>query len=419
MSKFDKDTFDFSSMREKARASREDMADINQMYQKSMSWRAVSELSGKSNSSLKNTTSNSLDFSGKVLRGGKYSGENLAYTKFSGADLKETNFVKADLEGADFTGADLSGADLSGANLNGAVFSSASLIGTNFTGAKMNGVILADADIQDAILLDVEMDNMALEELQALVEYLAIYYPHKLNLSRMNLTMLDFSRIDLSKVNLRGVDFTGVNFTGVNIFELDLSECIISPEQIAQALGRIPTPLELKQILAPKKKNKSSFKGIDFDAFFRASGSWGVWDLTKYPGISIKDLLAMGKKIYNAVIKVPDPKDEEILAQFQQKNEEKQDGIAKEHNAEMRKVIEERKKELLNKLENSEPNKNIVQNLEDKILEEKKQQQEKQEMLQSAKEKYIENRKQAEEIFQKRYEQQIAISRTRNSRERG
>ena len=43
----------------------------------------------------------------------------------------------------------------------------------------MEGVILRDADIEDAILIDIRMDELAIEELQALVEYLAIYYPQR------------------------------------------------------------------------------------------------------------------------------------------------------------------------------------------------------------------------------------------------
>lgn len=413
MSKFDSSKFDLSGMREKARASKEDMADIDTMYQDSLSWNSQGKTENKNAFSM---TSQAFNFSGKVLRGGKYSGEKLAQTNFSGADLKETDFSKADLQGADFSGSDLSGADLSGANLNGAIFSGAKLRGTNFTGAKMNGVLLVDADIQDAILLNVEMDQMALDELQALVEYLAVYYPHKLNLSRMNLTLLDFTCIDLSKVNLRGVDFTGVNFTGVNIFDLDLSECIISPEQIAQALGRVPTPLELNRILAPKKKAKNNFKGIDMDAFFRSAGPIGVWDLTKHPGISIKDLLQAGKSIYNAVIRKPDPKDHEIMASFQQKHEEKQDKLAKEHNSEVRKIIEERKKEILqSRTAESVNHEESPREQTDNLQIEQNRQQQKQEMLQSAKEKYMENKRQQEHMISENW----AISRTRGQRERG
>lgn len=410
MSTFDDKKFDLTGLREKARASRDDMLDIDHMYRESLSWKAVSQVVKTEPESQKNNMPD-LNLSGKVLRGGKYANENLSHTNFSGADLKETIFTNADLQGVDFSGADLSGADLSGANLNGAVFSGAKLRGTNFTGAKMNGVLLIDADIQDAILLDVEMDNLALEELQALVEFLAVYYPHKLNLTRMNLTLLDFSKIDLSRVNLRGVDFTGVDFTGVNIFELDLSECVISPEQIAQALGRTPTPLELSRILAPKHKKKDTFKGIDMTPFFQSSGEFGVWDATKHPGIAIKDLLAIGKKIYTAVIQTPEPRDDEILAKFHEKKEEKKDIEAKEHNAEVRKIIEERKKEILEKNPAASQTKQLA---DQKAEHEQQQQQERQEALKTAKEKYIENRRQTQKIAQDAW----SLSRTRGSRER-
>lgn len=347
----DKTKFNIGSMLDKVKEARsQNEQSVEKVLNKSFSWQAISDATETRNSHYVGrlqSDQTELNFSGKVLRGGKYAGEKFKNANFSSADLQEIDFSNADLEGADFTAADLSGADLSGANLNGAIFTSAKLRGTNFTGAKMNGVVLVDADIQDAILLDVEMDQMALEELQALVEYLAVYYPHKLNLARMNLTMLDFTKIDLSQVNLRGVDFTGVDFTGVNIFEWDLSECIISPEQIAQALGRMPTPMELKKILAPKNKKKFKLKGIDFTAFFDGRGKVGVWDLSKHPGITIKDLLKMGKQIYSAVIKKPDPKDEEIFQKFHQEHDEKQESLAKEHNNEVRKIIEERKRALL------------------------------------------------------------------------
>ena len=299
--------FNIGNMRDKVKEARkgETVQGAEKLLRKSFSWQAISEVTETVSSYTGPRLSDfgtELNFSGKVLRGGKYAGEKLQNANFSSADLKEVDFKNADLSGADFTAADLSGADLSGANLNNAVFTSAKLIGTNFTGAKMNGVTLVDADIQDAILLNVEMDQIALEELQALIEYLAVYYPHKLNLTRMNLTMLDFTRIDLSMVNLRGVDFTGVDFTGVNIFEWDLSECIISPEQIAQALGRMPTPQELKKILAPKNRKKTKLRGIDFSSFFDGRGTAGVWDLSKHPGITVANLLSMGKSIYRAVI---------------------------------------------------------------------------------------------------------------------
>jgi len=408
MSESDKKTFNIGGMRDKVRASRETDVDVGHMYQNSFSWQAVSQATG----ALPQTTSvGDFNFSGKILRGGKYGGENLQKANFSGADLKECDFSQSNLEGADFSGADLSGADLSGANLNGAVFSGARLRGTNFTGAKMNGVLLVDADIQDAILLDVEMDQLAIEELQALVEYLAVYYPHKLNLARMNLTLLDFSKIDLSRVNLRGVDFTGVDFTGVNVYELDLSECIITPEQIAQALGRMPTPRELRQILAPKKQKKR-FKGIDFAKFFDGRGSISVLDLSAHPGITIKDLLKAGKQIYDAVARKPDPTDEEILSKFHHEQDERQDAVAKEHNNEVRKIIEERKQALLNAktagLEEKTDQRDSLQ------YEELKQERKRE--LKLMREKYLEQQK---AVKQKNQEDYIAMNLARGQRERG
>ena len=381
--------FSFDGIREKARAARDGKVfDVEQMYKNSFSWQAISEVTDTQSSGASRhiLPDSGFNFSGKVLRGGKYNGENLKGASFSGSDLRETDFSKADLEGVDFTGADLSGADLSGANLNGAVFSSAKLRGTNFTGAKMNGVVLAEADIQDAILLNVEMDRLAIEELQALVEYLAVYYPHKLNLTRMNLTLLDFSKIDLRYVNLRGVDFTGVN-----IFELDLSECIISVEQIAQALGRMPTPKELTQILAPKKK-RSRLRGIDFSPLFNGRGSAGTLDLTKHPGITVEQLLKSSKQIYRAIAGKPEPKDEEIMEQFHKVTEEKQDNLAKEHNAEMRRVIEARKREVREmRMEEQKDEKTV--DLTDYEGYEQAKRREKEEQLRQAKEKFLQNTK--------------------------
>lgn len=414
-----KKKFNFDGIREKARAARDGQAfDVEQMYKNSFSWQAISEITDTQNSGAPRRIlpDSGFNFSGKVLRGGKYNGENLKGASFSGSDLKETDFSKADLEGADFTGADLSGADLSGANLNGAVFSAAKLRGTNFTGAKMNGVVLAEADIQDAILLNIEMDRLAIEELQALVEYLAVYYPHKLNLTRMNLTLLDFSKIDLRYVNLRGVDFTGVNFTGVNIFELDLSECVISVEQIAQALGRMPTPKELKQILAPKKK-RSRLRGIDFSPLFNGRGSAGTLDLTKHPGITVEQLLKSSKQIYRAIAGKPEPKDEEIMEQFHKVTEEKQDNLAKEHNAEMRRVIEARKREVREmRMEEQKDEKTV--DLTDYEGYEQAKRREKEEQLRQAKEKFLQNTK-SENNRSASMMKTVQMMRSRGERTRG
>lgn len=283
---------------------------------------------------------------GERLSGLDYSGQDLSQADFSAANLEDANFKDANLEGADFTGADLSGADLSGANLRDVIFAGATLKGTNFTGANMEGVILRDADIEDAILIDIVLDELALEELQALVEYLAIYYPHKLNLQRINLSLLDLTKIDLRQVNLKGVDFTGIDFTGINIMELDLSECIITPEQIAQALGRIPSADELKKILAPKKKKKAKHFYIDFSEFLSNGHFTGWIDLTK-GSISTDQLVKSFLKVRETIIKKPEEKDAVIFEKAKEFHAERLEGEHKAHIEEQKKNIEERKQKML------------------------------------------------------------------------
>lgn len=280
-----------------------------------------------------------IEFNGKNLENGEFDHEDLSNANFSAANLSGVNFSGSNLRGADFSGANLTNTNLSDADLTGAVFAGAQLIGTNFTGAIMNNVVLTDVYFQDAILLDITIDDISLEELQELVEYLAQYYPHKLNLSRINLTMLDLRKIDLSKVNLRGVDFTGVDFTGINIMELDLSECIITPEQIAQALGRVPTAMELKKILAPKKKARKAGKGIDFtDFFLNDARNFGVYNVSGFKGMDVDNLVKFGKKVFKHKEKAP-VKDEEALEHIRQQN--------KANKEELRGVIEERKRRVL------------------------------------------------------------------------
>lgn len=310
----------------------------DKVFENSASWCAITD--ALKERSLQSDTPN---FSGQILCGAKYAGKKLANADFSAANLREADFSRANLEGANFTAADLSGANLREANLNGAVFTNSILRGADFTGAKMNGVILQGADIQDAILLDVEMDQITLDELQALVEWLAIYYPHKLNLSRLNLALLDISRIDLTAVDLRGVDFTGVDFTGVDIWELDLSETNITPEQIAQALGRPPTEKELKEIMSPKKKRKKRFKGVDLTMFFDGRGTAGVWDLTRHPGITVATLLDMGKKVYTFFVKKPELEDKEILEKFHKSRDLSDETEIKKQQKEYDKIMENRR----------------------------------------------------------------------------
>lgn len=300
----------------------------------------------------RNSLDNYDNHIGQNLVGVDFAGADLSQKDFSAANLQDAHFNNANLAGADFTGADLSGADFSNADLRDVIFAGAKLKGTNFTGAHMEGVILRDADIEDAILLDIKIDELALEELQALVEYLAVYYPHKLNLKRINLSLLDLKRIDLRWVNLRGVDFTGLDFTGVNIMELDLSECIITPEQIAQALGRVPALEELKRITEPKKKKKEKPFYIDLSDFF-SNGEFKGWiDLTKN-SISTEDIVEGFLKARKFVLRKPDEKDEVIFEKAKAFHAERVEIERQMHNEEQRRNIEERKQKMRMEKENS------------------------------------------------------------------
>lgn len=316
----------------------------NKLYEFSHSWRQIAGEINKYDikNGKKYGAADGEQYIGMTLTGADYSGQNLSKADFSAANLQDANFKQADLSGADFSGADLSGADLSGANLSDCIFAGARLKGTNFTGANMEGVILRDADIEDAILMDINIDELAIEELQALVEYLAVYYPHKLNLRRINLSLLDLTKIDLRQVNLKGVDFTGLNFTGVNIMELDLSECIITPEQIAQALGRVPSAEELKEILSPKKKKKAKHFYIDFTEFLSNGHFTGWIDLTK-GSISTEDLVKAFLKVRKALTHKPNEKDEIIFEKAKEFHAGRLEAERKAYNDEQKRNIEERK----------------------------------------------------------------------------
>ena len=293
--------------------------------------------------------------------GKEYGGQVLAEQNFSKADLTNANFSATDLTGADFSGAILRGADFSGANmtdvnlsqadLSGAVLSGANLLRANFTGAKLNGVVLTEANLEEAILLGVEIDELGIEELQALIEYMAVYFPHKLNLTKLNLTLLDLSKIDLTKVSLRGVDFTGCSMKGVKIWELDLSECIISPAQIAEALGHPPSPQELAKLLAPKTPQKKKNNGIDLhDLFYDNGKEFGVWDVTKEKGLDIGKLVESGMKLFRKSAGKPKPplEGEEIVAQI--KEEKLRQNEDKARNEELKERIMQRKEEERKKL---------------------------------------------------------------------
>lgn len=320
----------------------------SKLYEFSHSWRAIAgEISRYDSEHGRRQDIGKGEYHAlQNLLGQDFSGQDLSGADFSAANLQDANFKDAHLVGVDFTGADLSGADLSGADLSDSIFAGAKLKGTNFTGANMEGVILRDADIEDAILIDIRMDELAIEELQALVEYLAIYYPHKLNLQRINLSLLDLTRIDLRQVNLKGVDFTGLDFTGVNIMELDLSECIITPEQIAQALGRVPSAEELKKILAPKKKKKAKRFYIDFSEFLSNGHFTGWIDLTKN-SISTDQLVKAFLKVKGALFKKPEEKDEVIFEKAKEFHAGRLEEERKAYNEEQKKNIEDRKQKML------------------------------------------------------------------------
>ena len=274
-------------------------------------------------------------------------------------DFSNQNFAGRDLRGVDFTGSILKNADFSGARLDGAIFENADLSGVCFAGAflknanfrkaKMHNVILDNADIENAILLEADLDNLTIEELQELIEYLAVNFPHKLNLARMNLSLFDLSKVELKNLDLRGVDFTGVDFTNINIMELDLSQCIITPKQIEQALGHPPSALELRKILAPKKKaKKKAGKGFDLMSIFMDDGKeFGVWDFTK-DAVTIEQLLKAGKILVNKIAPKPKIKDEEIMNRFEQSRSELPPSPEKEKaDNELRRAIEENKRSVL------------------------------------------------------------------------
>ena len=125
-------------------------------------------------------------------------------------------------------------------------------------------------------------------------------------------------------MDLRGVDFTGVDFTGVSIIGLNLSECIITPQQIAQAMGRNPTQEEMMQLLMPRKKEKS-WEGIDWEGFFLGGEDYGIWDATKDKGISIEQILKTGKKVFRKEAAKPKVKDEQIVERLEEKLKQKEE----------------------------------------------------------------------------------------------
>lgn len=319
-----------------------------------ITWAAVAKPESTTDSNLSTTpvwlpkAKQHIDFHSKNLQNGTFSKENLEGADLSGANLSNADLSGTNLRGADLSGADLTGVNLEGADLTGANLSGAKLIGANLKKTKLHDVLFDGADLTDAVFLEIDIDDLTLENIQDLVEYLATYYPHKLNLNKFDLTLLNLAQIDLSRVNLRGVDFTGADFTGVNILELDLSECIITPEQIAQALGHSPSQEDLRKVLAPKPKKKAKSFGIDLTNFFFDNGlPSGVWYTRRGKGVTFDQIFSAVKRFTNA-FKKDAPEDEFFDDLKQEKNlTKKDDDEEKSANDDLRRMIEENKKNVL------------------------------------------------------------------------
>ena len=86
----------------------------------------------------------------------------------------------------------------------------------------------------------------------------------------------------------------------------------ITPEQIAQALGRVPAAEELRRIMAPKKKKKAKPFYIDFSDLFSSAEFKGWVDLTK-SSLSTDDIVKGFFKVRNVVMQKPAEKDEVIF----------------------------------------------------------------------------------------------------------
>ena len=111
---------------------------------------------------------------------------------------------------------------------------------------------------------------------------------------------------------------------------MDLSECIISPAQIEQALGHQPTMEEMKKLMAPKSgKAKNKRGGFDFEEFLRGGRSRLDFD-ARGASVDTKELIESGKKLYKE------------LTQKEEKKETKEDNTE-----EVRKSIEQYKREVL------------------------------------------------------------------------
>ena len=312
-------------------------------------------------------------------------------------DFQNADYSGSSLKGKDFSGCDLTGADFSNADLDGVNFNGAILKDAKFAGAKLKAVKLFGADIENIDLKDIDLDDLTLEELQELIEYLAVSHPEKLNLTLINLALLDLSKIDLSRVNLAGVDFTGVDFTGVNIMEMDLSETNITPKQIEQALGRIPTPEELRFLLMPKDKNRK-FKGIDIGIGPQGYKDVGVWNAHTDPkaSIRIEKIMKLTKDLISNVMPTKEKEEEnlEIENEIQaskigmsehDKVLTREDVLHQKEEEMLKKTIEDRKLDLRIEKEKEQ------ESVEHEIAMEKMSQDKRKKMIEEKKKKHLED----------------------------
>ena len=170
----------------------------------------------------------------------------------------------------------------------------------------------------------------------------------------------------MTQFNLRGVDFTGCDFSSVNIYELDLSGCVISPAQIEQAIGHVPTALELKKLLAPKnKKRAQKMKGIDLEELF--SGGNGGFELdTTQIDLDVNSLGKKGKEIVNSFKKKDS--DDKIMDKFSKEKENHQVEKKESNIDDLRKTIEEHKREVLERRQ-EEHNRNTKEKIREQIRE--------------------------------------------------
>lgn len=114
------------------------------------------------------------------------------------------HWLQGDSDGvrADFSNEDLTGVNLAGRNLSHVSMANAILSGANLKGAKLVGADLTGSDLSGA-----------------------------------NMTKCDLSSASMAEANLIGAELTSANLKGADMWRANLARCIISPENLHQALG--------------------------------------------------------------------------------------------------------------------------------------------------------------------------------------